>query len=83
MGLLLEWSIVKTLLWQLGVIAHFLVTLWLVVRVIQQQRHQSVAIAWIAVLFALPVVGIIGSRNCLPDFHQPTVLNLISTVTPY
>ena len=60
MGLLLEWSIVKTLLWQLGVIAHFLITLWLVVRVIQQQRSQSVAIAWIAVLFALPVVGIIG-----------------------
>lgn len=60
MGLLLEWSIVKTLLWQLGVIAHFLITLWLVVRVIQQQRRQSVAIAWIAVLFALPVVGIIG-----------------------
>lgn len=60
MGLLLEWSIVKTLLLQLGVIAHFLITLWLVVRVIQQQRHQSVAIAWIAVLFALPVVGIIG-----------------------
>lgn len=60
MGLLLEWSIVKTLLWQLGVIAHFLIMLWLVVRVIQQQRRQSVAIAWIAVLFALPVVGIIG-----------------------
>jgi len=60
MGLLLEWSIVKTLLLQLGVIAHFLITLWLVVRVIQQQRHQSVAIAWIAVLFALPVIGIIG-----------------------
>lgn len=60
MGLLLEWSIVKTLLWQLGVIAHSLITLWLVVRVIQQQRRQSVAIAWIAVLFALPVVGIIG-----------------------
>lgn len=60
MGLLLEWSIVKTLLLQLGVIAHFLITLWLVVRVIQQQRHQSVAVAWIAVLFALPVVGIIG-----------------------
>nr|WP_312385344.1 phospholipase D-like domain-containing protein [Moraxella sp. CTOTU47579] len=60
MGLLLEWSIVKTLLLQLGVIAHFLITLWLVVRVIQQQRRQSVAIAWIAVLFALPVVGIIG-----------------------
>lgn len=60
MGLLLEWSIVKTLLWQLGVIAHFLIILWLVVRVIQQQRRQSVAIAWIAVLFALPVVGIIG-----------------------
>lgn len=60
MGLLLEWSIVKTLLLQLGVIAHFLITLWLVVRVIQQQRHQSVAIAWIAVLFALPVVGIVG-----------------------
>ena len=60
MGLLLEWSIVKTLLLQLGVIAHSLITLWLVVRVIQQQRRQSVAIAWIAVLFALPVVGIIG-----------------------
>ena len=60
MGLLLEWSIVKTLLWHLGVIAHFLIMLWLVVRVIQQQRRQSVAIAWIAVLFALPVVGIIG-----------------------
>lgn len=60
MGLLLEWSIVKTLLWQLGVMAHSLITLWLVVRVIQQQRRQSVAIAWIAVLFALPVVGIIG-----------------------
>jgi cardiolipin synthase A/B len=60
MVLLLEWSIVKTLLWQLGVIAHSLITLWLVVRVIQQQRRQSVAIAWIAVLFALPVVGIIG-----------------------
>ena len=60
MGLLLEWSIVKMLLLQLSVIAHFLITLWLVVRVIQQQRHQSVAIAWIAVLFALPVVGIIG-----------------------
>lgn len=60
MGLLLEWSIVKTLLWQLGVVAHFLIMLWLVVRVIQQQRRQSVAIAWIAVLFALPVVGIIG-----------------------
>lgn len=60
MGLLLEWSIVKTLLWQLGVIAHFLIMLWLVVRVIQQQRRQSAAIAWIAVLFALPVVGIIG-----------------------
>ena len=60
MGLLLEWSIVKTLLWQLGVIAHFLIMLWLVVRDIQQQRRQSIAIAWIAVLFALPVVGIIG-----------------------
>lgn len=60
MGLLLGWSIVKTLLWHLGVIAHFLIMLWLVVRVIQQQRRQSVAIAWIAVLFALPVVGIIG-----------------------
>lgn len=60
MVLLLEWSIVKTLLWQLGVIAHFLIMLWLVVRVIQQQRRQSAAIAWIAVLFALPVVGIIG-----------------------
>lgn len=60
MVLLLEWSIVKTLLLQLGVMAYFLIRLWLVVRVIQQQRHQSVAIAWIAVLFALPVVGIIG-----------------------
>ena len=60
MGLLLEWSIVKTLLLQLGVMAYFLIRLWLVVRVIQQQRRQSAAIAWIAVLFALPVVGIIG-----------------------
>ena len=60
MVLLLEWSIVKTLLLQLGVMAYFLIRLWLVVRVIQQQRRQSVAIAWIAVLFALPVVGIIG-----------------------
>ena len=60
MVLLLEWSIVKTLLLQLGVMAYFLIRLWLVVRVIQQQRRQSAAIAWIAVLFALPVVGIIG-----------------------
>ena len=60
MVLLLEWSIVKTLLLQLGVMAYFLIRLWLVVRVIQQQRRQSAAIAWIAVLFAVPVVGIIG-----------------------
>ena len=50
----------QPLLFELGFITHVLVTLGLVVRVIQQQRRQSVAIAWIAVLFALPVLGIVG-----------------------
>jgi cardiolipin synthase len=56
----LDWSDVQPLLFELGFITHVLVTLGLVVRVIQQQRRQSVAIAWIAVLFALPVLGIVG-----------------------
>ena len=56
----MDWSDVQPLLFELGFITHVLVTLGLVVRVIQQQRRQSVAIAWIAVLFALPVLGIVG-----------------------
>ncbi|WP_290000283.1 phospholipase D-like domain-containing protein [Faucicola atlantae] len=44
----------------IGVVLHTLLTLALVVRVLQQQRNNSVAIAWIAILFALPMVGIVA-----------------------
>ena len=44
----------------IGVVVHTLITLVLVVRVLLQQRNNSVAIAWIAILFALPMIGLVA-----------------------
>lgn len=56
----ITWSQVYPWLVEAGVILHVLVTFWLVVRVLQQQRNNGVAIAWIAILFAMPFVGIVA-----------------------
>lgn len=45
---------------ELGVVLHFLVIAALTVRVLSVQRNTGVAVAWLAILFALPVVGVLA-----------------------
>lgn len=45
---------------EIGLIIHFALLILLTVRILFVQRNTSVAIAWLAILFALPFVGIIA-----------------------
>lgn len=42
------------------VYVHFLVVLWLLIRILLHQPNKNVAIAWIAILFALPILGVLA-----------------------
>lgn len=43
-----------------GVLIHFTLTLFIIVRIISTQRNTGVAIAWIVLLFVIPVASIIA-----------------------
>lgn len=44
----------------IGIFLHISVTLLLAIRVLSQQRNQGVAVAWLVILFFMPVIGVIG-----------------------
>lgn len=45
---------------ELGLMAHSLIVVVLVIRILAVQKNTGMAIAWLVIMFAVPVVGIIG-----------------------
>lgn len=74
-----DWQAIKPWIVEASVVAHMIITFWLLVRILQQQRNHGVAIAWVAILFAMPVVGVIayflfGEVNIGRQYRQRSML---------